>query len=105
MEKYLQSYDIIYLCETHALTETILSLPGYKVYKHSCQLCDQKYPRGGSVFFVKENLEKYVKYCDKSFNDAMVLNLINGNNICGIYIPPCDSHYFGEHFEYIENLT
>ena len=86
MEKYLQKYDIVFLCETHALAETSLSLEGYKTIENPCRLCDQKYPRGGTVFFVKKCLEKYINFIEKTHNDAIVLNMINGNTICGIYI-------------------
>ena len=105
IKKYLQSFDVIFLCETHALTETRISIPGYKTFDNPCQLCDQRYARGGTVFLVKRYLEKHVIYSDISHNDAIILNLTNGNNICGIYIPPNDSNYFSDHFEYISNLA
>ena len=104
MKQYLQTYDIIFLSETHAMKETNLQLPGYKEYSNPCVQCDQKYPRGGSVFFLKRCLTKYVSYHEESHNDAIVLNLVNNNIICGIYIPPSDSNYFSDHFQYLESL-
>ena len=53
MQKYLQSYDIIFLCETHALLETKLFLPGFVPFNNPCKISNQKYPRGGTIFFVK----------------------------------------------------
>lgn len=52
--------------------------------------------------FVKDELLKFLKATDISFNDAITLYLSNGYIISGIYIPPYSSPYFKDHIDYLE---
>ena len=49
-------------------------------------------------------LLKYITSVDKSHLDFITLYFVNKNVICGTYIPPTDSAYFSEQFEYLEAL-
>ena len=86
------------------MVETKLSLPGYIPFNNPCNVSNQSHPRGGTIFFVKQSLVKYITSINISFNDFIVLNLVNKNVICGTYIPPNDSTYMKDHFEYLDAL-
>ena len=98
---YLNKFDFIFLCETHSTKDAIIDLPGYQKVHNPCRL-SKEVPRGGCVMFVREELAKFLKATDISFNDAITLYLSNGYIISGIYIPPYSSPYFKDHIDYLE---
>ena len=55
--------------------------------------------------FVRDELLKFLKASDISFNDAITLYLSNGYIISGIYIPPYSSPYFKDHIDYLETTV
>ena len=83
----------LYFCETcDGRVIFIYHITKFMVIIATCVIKDVQ--QGRTVFIIKRSLEKYIISGDKSYIDAIMLNLVNGNNICGIYIPPSDSHYF-----------
>ena len=101
---YLNKFDFIFLCETHSTKDAIIDLPGYQKVHNPCRL-SKEVPRGGCVMFVREELAKFLKATDISFNDAITLYLSNGYIISGIYIPPYSSPYFKDHIDYLETTS
>ena len=103
---FLNNFDFIFLCETHTTKEANIHLPGYKEIHNPCKLSKQvDIPRGGCAMFVRDELSKFLKSSDISFNDAITLNLSNGYIISGMYIPPYSSPYFKDHLDYLETTS
>ena len=85
---FARHYDILFICETHCSKEVKIELEGYKSYQNPCKLSSNKYPRGGTIMYVKENLIKFISEVNISFNDIIILSLTGNIKICGMHIPP-----------------
>ena len=82
-----------------------IELNGYKSFQHPCMLSTLEKPRGGCIVFIRNNLTKYVKSIDKSFNDFLFIHMFKNILICCLYIPPSNSNYFDKHFDILETFT
>ena len=102
---FARQYDILFICETHCSKEVKIELEGYKSYQNPCKLSSNKYPRGGTIMYVKENLIKFISEVNISFNDIIILSLTGNIKICGMYIPPRDSLYFDNQFKLFDLIV
>ena len=101
---FINAYDIIYLCETHCSKGMKIMVDGYKAYDNPCQVSKIEKPRGGAILYVKKNISKHIVDANVKVNDTIVLHMNNHTVLCGIYIPPRDSPYFSNQFEFLDSI-
>ena len=102
LKNSLKSYDIMFIHETHCNREMEIKIDGYNAVQHPCLLSSNEHPRGGCIMFIKNNLQKYVEGIDKNYNDTIVVYMSFNLIICGMYVPPVNSKYFGDHFDILD---
>ena len=79
-----------------------IEIENYDSIQHPCVLCLPEHPRGGCIMFIKKHLMKFVQGVDKNYNDVIIVYMSPNIVICGLYIPPINSKYFGDHFDILE---
>lgn len=91
--------DIVFLSETHACTNDILQIEGYKCYVN-CRSDQPSRLRGGLAVFIKLNIAKGVKLVNRPLEDMMWIKLDKcffglekDLYICSLYISPSNSTY------------
>ena len=97
----LNKFDLIGLMETHAATETDISLPGYYVFRKDRPKHKRAWKSsGGIAVLVKESLRKYCKFDPLSDSDVIwvrvqkqVTRLSSDLFLAFVYIPPSNSSY------------
>ena len=102
LKNSLKTYDIMFIHETHCSREMEIKIDGYDAIQHPCTLSSSEYPRGGCIMFIKNSLTKYVEGIDKKYNDTIIVHMSFNLIICGMYIPPISSKYFGDHFDILD---
>ena len=92
---------------SNGLTRTYLqiNIENYVAIQHPCVLSTPEKPRSGCIMFIKNYLMKYVEGVDKNYNDAIIVYMCHNLVICGFYIPPINSKYFGDQFDIIETYS
>ena len=95
-QKFLQSYDIILLSETHTIQGDKIKVESFENYDFPDLDCNLEYPRGGTCILTKKHLKNYIQSIYKVKTDCIKIELVNGDQLNSVYIPPSNSPYHNE---------
>ena len=87
-QKFLQSFDIILLSETHTIQGDKIKVESFENYDFPDLNCNPEYPRGGTCILIKKHLKMYIQSVCKVKTDCIKIELVNGNHINSVYIHP-----------------
>ena len=99
---YLETYDIVFLTETHTAITGTVNFTNFKLYEFPDKNCNPEYPRGGTCILIKPEIMSHVKHVSLLMTDFIEICFTNEMKLLNLYIPPIDSTYYNE--QYIELL-
>lgn len=96
IKNYFNNFDIIFLCEMHAICDNIINNNMFYIQEFPDLNCNLSNPRGGCAIMIKKNLRHCILAIKKCQTDFLKITFSDRSSMLCVYIPPIDSIYYNE---------